>query len=322
MTDSAGVDGAIRREDPLGMGQENTFSGVLSLFRRKYAPDPAGADVAITGIPYDLAVTNRPGTRFGPRAIRAASAQVSWPGGGWPYRGDPFARLRAVDTGDLGIDFGYPDRIPEAIRAHAAKLIASGPSLVSLGGDHYITYPLLQAHAERHGPLALVQFDSHSDTWREPEKRIDHGTMFFHAISEGVLAPERSVQVGIRTGNPERHGITVLDVDWVQERTPAEVAARIREVVGAGPAYLTFDIDCLDPAFAPGTGTPVCGGLSTWQARRILGGLGPIDFVGMDLVEVSPPYDQSDVTALAAAHLILDYICLRAAKLEDDPAGS
>ncbi len=159
-----------------------------------------------------------------------------------------------------------------------------------------------------------MQFDAHSDTWREDRKRIDHGTMFFHAIEEGVIDAERSVQIGIRTGNNESHGVTIVDADWVHENGPGAVIKRVKDIVGDGRAYLSFDIDCLDPAFAPGTGTPVCGGLSSWQARKILRGLAGIDFVGMDLVEVSPSYDQSEVTALAAATIALDYICIKAAR--------
>jgi agmatinase len=159
--------------------------------------------------------------------------------------------------------------------------------------------------------LALIQFDAHSDSWEEAVKRLDHGTMFYHAAKEGVIDTGRSVQVGIRTLNRDRHGFTVLDGNWVHEHGSASIAARIVEVVGQGPSYLTFDIDCLDPAFAPGTGTPVCGGLSTWQAQTIIRGLAGINIVGMDLVEVSPPFDQSEVTALAAASLLLDMVCLR-----------
>ena len=308
------IDRAFAATSPFGTGSEQTFSGALSLFRRRYAKDAAGADVAVLGIPYDLAVTNRPGTRFGPRAIRAASAQLAWSGGAWRWDFDPFARLHVVDTGDCEVDFGQPQLFPQALEAHAAGLLETGVKLLSLGGDHFVTYPLLKAHAARHGPLALIQFDSHSDTWREGEKGINHGTMFFHAAQEGVIDPARSVQVGIRSGNPESHGITILDADYVADHSPAEVAARMREVVGDGPAYLTFDIDFLDPAYAPGTGTPVCGGPSTNTAERILCGLRGLNIVGMDVVEVSPAYDVGEVTALAGATMALNMLCLWAAE--------
>ncbi len=307
------MDRAFTAESPYGIGMQNTFSGALSLFRRTYSKSPEGADVAILGIPYDLAVTNRPGTRFGPRAIRAASSHLSWSGGPWRWEFDPFDRLAVVDTGDIEIDFGRPQTFPAALEAHVRGLIETGVRLLSLGGDHFTTYPVLRAHADRHGPLALIQFDSHSDTWREDEQTIDHGTMFFHAVQEGIIDPGRSVQVGIRSGNAETHGITILDADHVADHPPAAIAQQIREIVGDGPAYLTFDIDFLDPAYAPGTGTPVCGGPSTNTAERILCGLAGLDLVGMDVVEVSPPYDSGDVTALAGATMALNMLCLWAA---------
>jgi len=260
MSDEWHVDRAFTATSPFGVGMGHTFAGALSLFRRRYAKDPTGADVAVLGIPFDLAVTNRPGTRFGPRGIRAASAQLAWSGGAWRWDFDPFECLHVVDTGDCVVDFGHPQTFPKSLETHAAGLLETGVKLLSLGGDHFVTYPLLRAHAAKYGPLALIQFDSHSDTWREDDQGIDHGTMFYHAVREGIIDPARSVQVGIRSGNPETHGMTILDADFVADHSPAEVATRMREIVSDGPAYVTFDIDFLDPAYAPGTGTPVCGG--------------------------------------------------------------
>lgn len=314
MADATDTDLAFAAERKVGVGGEHTFAGALSFMRRRYTKDVRGADIVVSGIPYDLAVTNRPGTRFGPRAIRAASSQIAWRGGTWPWPVDPFETLDVVDYGDCDFDFGTPNEIAGVIEGHATSLIERGVSLLCLGGDHFVAYPLIKAHHKAYGPVALVQFDAHSDTWREEKKRIDHGTMFFHAIDEGLVLPERSVQVGIRTGNSEGHGVSIIDADWVNENGPQAVIQRIKEIVGDARAYLSFDIDCLDPAYAPGTGTPVVGGLSTWQARKILNGLTEIDFVGMDLVEVSPSYDQSEITALAAATIALDYICIRAAR--------
>jgi agmatinase len=188
MSDDWMMDRAFAATSPYGMGMENAFAGALSLFRRRYAKDPAGADVAIMGVPFDLAVSNRPGTRFGPRAIRAASAQLSWSGGAWRWDFDPFARMHVVDTGDCAIDYTQPQSNPKAIEDHAAALLAKGVKLLSLGGDHFVTYPLLKAHAARHGPLALIQFDSHSDTWREPEKGINHG--YFRDIGDTKPDPD------------------------------------------------------------------------------------------------------------------------------------
>lgn len=306
----AGTPDSVDRETPRGTVDQDTYAGVLSMFRQPYVRDASGADIAFLGVPYDLAVTHRPGTRFGPRAIRAASALLAWNGGVWRWPFDPFARRRVVDCGDVAFDFGRPEGVPDEIETAARRIVETGARLLALGGDHFITLPLLAAQAARHGPLALVQFDSHCDTWRESGRRIDHGTMFFHGIQDGIIDSARSIQIGLRSSNPESHGISILDADQVLDLPPRETAARIRDVVGDGPAYLTFDIDFLDPAFAPGTGTPVCGGPSTAHAERILRALGGIEFVGMDIVEVSPPYDSGEITALAAATIALDMVCL------------
>ncbi len=307
-------DRAIQGGDLRGMGNEMPYSGALSLFRRNYSRNLEGADIAVSGVTFDLATANRPGTRFGPRGIREASTNLAWEGGPWPWGFDPFRTLAVVDCGDCAFDNGYPDKIPAAIEKHADDILAMGTAMVTMGGDHFITYPLLKAHHKVHGPLSLVHFDAHSDTWREDHERIDHGTMFYHAARLGLVDPARSVQIGLRTLNDETHGFNILDADWVHENGPKAVAKRVCEIVGDNAAYLTFDIDCLDPAFAPGTGTPVCGGLSTWQAQKIIRGLTAIDFVSMDLVEVAPAYDVGDVTSLAAASLLLDYFCLIASR--------
>jgi len=168
----------------------------------------------------------------------------------------------------------------------------------------------LFSSSRRFGPLCLVHFDAHSDTWRE--ETLNHGSMFFHALAEGILDPEHSVQIGLRTHNDETHGFQIIEAPEVHRSGPTKVAERVREVVGERRAYLTFDIDCLDPSVAPGTGTPVVGGLDVHQAREILWGLEGVDFVGMDVVEVAPAYDVAEITSLAAATLALDYLCLRA----------
>lgn len=309
-------DRAIRDGGLYGMDSEPTYAGALSYMRRKYTRDLAGVDVAVWGVPFDTGTTNRPGARFGPAGVRAASAIMAW-GKPWPWGFDPFEKLAVVDYGDCAFDHGRPEAVPAAIAGQARSIIEKGVSLLTLGGDHYITLPLLRAHHAVMGPLALVHFDAHSDTWRDDPApgeppRIDHGTMFFHAAREGIVDAAHSIQVGMRTHNDETHGFTVRDAEWVHERGVAATIEEIRRVVGDRRAYLTFDIDCLDPAFAPGTGTPVSGGLTTQQARAILRGLDGIDFVAMDLVEVAPPYDISQITALAGAHLTLDYLCLRA----------
>jgi len=309
-------DRAFTAKSLYGMGSEATYAGALSFMRRKYTRDLAGVDVAVLGVPLDTATSNRPGARFGPAGIRAASAMIAW-GKVWPWGIDPFEKLAVIDYGDCVFDYGRPEQAPDAITAQAKAILESGASLLSLGGDHFVSHPLLRAHRAVHGPLALVHFDAHSDTWRDDPKpgapaRIDHGTMFFHSAREGLVDPACSVQVGIRTHNDETHGFTVLDAEQVHRRGTEAITAEIKRVVGQRRAYLTFDIDCLDPGCAPGTGTPVAGGLSTAQAQAILRGLRDLDIVGMDIVEVAPPYDVSQITALAAVHLAADYLCLRA----------
>jgi agmatinase len=306
------VDIALTRRGR-GHAFENPFGGATSFLRRPYTKDLAGVDVAVTGVPFDMATTHRPGTRFGPRAIREASTlQTYEPPYGWPV--DPMTECQVVDYGDCPFDYADIPAFPEALRRHCATILASGAACLALGGDHYVSLPLLRAHAEVHGPLALVQFDAHSDTWEEGgEARIDHGTMFARAVREGLIDTERSVQVGIRTTNDDRRGIAWIDAPTVHEIGPRETARRIVERVGDAKTYLTFDIDCLDPAFAPGTGTPVWGGLSSAQATAILHGLTGLHVVGMDVVEVSPPYDPTGATAIAGAHAATELLCVWAA---------
>ncbi|MEM7686982.1 MAG: agmatinase, partial [Pseudomonadota bacterium] len=287
-----------------------TYAGALSFLRRPYSKDLTGSEVAIVGVPYDLAVTDRPGTRFGPRAIRQVSSKLAWNGGPWRWDFDPTEVLRVTDWGDVTLDNGRPDTIPDQIETQFDTLVASNARVLALGGDHFVTYPILKAHAKKHGPLALLQFDSHSDTWREDGKRIDHGTMFFHAVQEGIIDAEHSVQIGIRSRNPETHGLTVLDADYMIETPVPEIITKIEQVTAGRPVYLTFDIDCLDPSAAPGTGTPVCGGPSFQRAERILTELTGLNIVGADVVEVSPPYDHGEITALAGATVGMNILCL------------
>ena len=301
---------AMTRENLYGTIEEPTYAGITSFLRRRYTRDLSGVDVAVTGVPYDLATTNRPGTRLGPRAIRAASTIMAWGDAvsGWGF--DPFEELAVVDYGDCLFDHGRPEQVPEEIYQHARTIIAQETGLLTLGGDHFVSYPLLRAHAEKYGPISLIHFDAHSDTWEDEDGRIDHGTMFYHAAKQGIVDPAHSVQVGMRTFNADTHGFNIYDAEWVHENGIAATVDVIREAVSNRPCYLTFDIDCLDPAFAPGTGTPVVGGLNTHQARMILRGLAGLNLVGMDLVEVAPAYDVGEITALAGATLALDMLCL------------
>ena len=311
MTDIIKGDGAIRRESLYGSSIENTYAGVLSFMRRKYTRDLTGVDVAISGIPLDLSVTFRSGARLGPQAIRAASVQLAElkP---YPWGFDPFDDLAVIDYGDCWFDAHNPLTITPTIIEHARTILASGATMLTFGGDHYITYPLLKAHAEKFGaPLSLIHFDAHCDTWADDcMESMNHGTMFYKAVKEGIVDPKRSVQIGIRTWNDDFMGFNILDAQWVHDNGPAAVIERVQQIVGHHPTYLTFDIDALDPAFAPGTGTPVPGGMTSAQALKILRGFGNINIIGGDVVEVAPAYDQSEVTALAAAHVACDFLCL------------
>jgi agmatinase len=307
------IDHAFRSATLKGGADDPTFAGALSFMRRRYSRDLTGIDLAILGIPLDVTVTNRPGARFGPQAIRRASAILDGDPQ-YPFGFDIYEELAAVDYGDVALDLHNPLTIPDEIEAEARAIIQADVHLLSLGGDHFITWPLLKAHAEKYGPLAIVQFDAHQDTWRDDGQKLSHGTFIGRAVRQGIINAERSIQIGIRTQAPEDCGIATLSAHDVHRLTPDGVAKRIADQVGGAAAYLTFDIDCLDPAFAPGTGTPVSGGLSSVQALMGLAGLGSIDFVGGDVVEVSPPYDHADITALAAATVAMHYVGLLATR--------
>lgn len=281
--------------------------GFLGVSRR----DSAGA-VSIAGVPLDIGTTNRAGARDGPRAIRAASRMLvdgAHPGS-WV---DP-ATLPLADIGDFDLALGDLPESLALIEEQAAKL----DHLIALGGEHGITLPLLRALTRRLGePVGLLHMDAHLDTWSDNfGQAYAHGSVFWHAIREGLVAPRRMIQVGIRSPVQREvwdwtlaQGVTVITAQEAHELGPAAVAARVREILGQAPAYLSFDIDVLDPAFAPGTGTPEVGGLATWQAQALLRRLGGMQFRGMDVVEVAPAYDQAEITALAAATMAWEYLC-------------
>lgn len=309
----ARIDQAWTRPSPYGTQSEPTFSGALSFLRRRYSKELTGVDVAVFGVPFDLATTNRPGARFGPRAVREASASLAWcQPYAWPF--DPLERLHVIDYGDLIIDAGKPDTIPLQIESQVAPMVAAGVLPLALGGDHFVSLPMLRALHKRHGALSLVHFDAHSDTWADAEFRIDHGSMFFHAAREGVVAAERSIQLGMRTFHAETHGYEVWQGHELHERGLTAALAAIHARVGQAPCYITFDIDFLDPAFAPGTGTPVCGGFSTHQALTLIRGLVGLNIVGMDVVEVAPAYDHAMITALAGASVAQELLALVASQ--------
>lgn len=271
----------------------------------------AGSPICIAGIPFDLGTTNRTGARFGPSAIRQASRMLV--DGDHPLHWINPAPFLA-DVGNFTIALGDIAGSLAKIEEQAARI----GHLVAFGGDHSITLPLLRALAKRRGPPALIHLDAHVDTWPKNFGQTHaHGSVFFHAISEGLVEPRRMVQVGIRSPvEREVHdwtlaqGVAMITAQDVHEHGPAAIAGQIREIIGEAPVYLSFDIDVLDPAFAPGTGTPEIGGLATWQAQAIMRRLSGLQFIGMDLVEVCPAYDVAEITALAGATIAWEYLCL------------
>ena len=305
------VDLAFTRKSSRGLAAENAFGGAVSFLRRRYSKDLSRADLAVTGVPFDQAVTHRPGTRFGPRAIREASTLQPYdPPYGWDGF-DPLTEFSILDYGDMAFDYASVAQVPELVQAHVAGILRQGCGSVTLGGDHFITLPILRAYAEVHGPLAVVQFDAHSDLWPDDDMaRIDHGTMMYKAVKLGIVDVARSVQVGIRTECADYLGMRYIDARTCHERGAGWVSNEIKDLVGDAKTYVTFDIDALDPAFAPGTGTPVWGGLASWQAAAILRDLAGINMVGGDVVEVSPPYDTTGATAIAGAHVAMELCCL------------
>lgn len=288
-----------------------TYAGVMSFGRAPYSRHLDGVDIAILGVPLDLATTGRSGAREGPNAVRAESAKLSELAN-FPFGVDPVRHRRVVDCGDVAFDTNLTATVVPTVLGAAREIIATGARVLGLGGDHFVAYPLLRAAAEHHGaPLALVHFDAHTDTWPDDGERLDHGSMFRRAVDEGLVDPACSSQIGIRTWNDDTMGFDVVEAPWVHEHGVAATVARVIERVGNRPCYLTFDIDCLDPAYAPGTGTPVVGGLTSAQALAIWRSLCPqLHLVGADVVEVAPPFDVAGITALAAATLVHDLLCM------------
>ena len=268
--------------------------------------------ICIAGIPLDLGTTNRSGARFGPGAMRQASRMLV--DGEHPQHRVDATKLPVADIGDFAIALGDLVASLALIEEQAREI----EHLVALGGDHSITLPLLRASAKRRGPSALVHFDAHVDTWPDSfGQSYGHGSVFYHAIEEGLIDPRRMVQIGIRSPVSREvrdwtaaRGVVTISAQDVHELDPAAIAARIGEIVGDAPVYLSMDIDVLDPAFAPGTGTPEIGGLASWQVQAMVRRLQQLRFVGMDVVEVAPAYDVAEITALAGATLAWEYLCL------------
>lgn len=283
-----------------------TFMGVTT--------PAAEADYVIAGAPFDIGVTNRAGSRFGPQAVRQASRMLC--DGANPSNWTDIAELKLADIGNFAIAMGDIQASLKLIEDQAAQQ----DHLITIGGDHTITLPLLRALAKKQGgPVGLIHFDAHVDTWPDNFGAVyAHGSVFWHAIEEGLVDPQRMIQIGIRSPVQKEvwdwttgKGVRIIPAEEVHERGISDIVSEIKDKVGGGKTYLSFDIDAIDPAQAPGTGTPEVGGLFTWQVQAILKRLGGIDFVGMDIVEVCPPYDLSEITALAAASVVWQYLGLR-----------
>jgi len=306
-----------RNPQPLGGNEMPRFGGFTTFMRLPADSAPADLDVAVVGVPFDIGTSNRPGARFGPRGIREESVLLR------PYnmatRAAPFDSLRIDDTGDVATNpYNLADSI-ERINAHYADLLTNDLVTVTMGGDHTIVLPILRAVAAKHGPVGLVHVDAHTDINDTMfGEKVAHGTPFRRAVEEGLLDGERVVQIGVRgTGYAaddfdwsREQGFRVVQVEECWHKSLAPLMAEVREQVGDGPVYLSFDIDGLDPAYAQGTGTPEIGGLTTPQAMEIIRGCRGMQLVGCDLVEVAPIYDTSGATSLTAANLLYEMLCV------------
>ena len=305
---------------PLDAKEIPRFAGIRTFMRAPHTTDLAGVDAAVYGIPFDTATSYRTGTRFGPEAIRSASALLR------PYNPalgvNVVETLSVIDYGDVPVSPGDTERTYGQIDEALTPLVEANVFPLALGGDHSVTLAELRVLARKHGPLALVQLDAHGDTWDEYfGQRFFHGTTFLRAFEEKLIDPEASVQAGLRGSlygpgdleSARAMGFAVLPCEQLRTLQPGGYASIVRERVGRRPVFLSFDIDVLDPAFAPGTGTPEVGGLSTAEALAFVRALAGVDLVGADVVEVSPPYDgPGQQTALAAANVAYELLSLRA----------
>ncbi|MEH6395218.1 agmatinase [Pseudoalteromonas sp.] len=292
------------------------YSNGMTFLRQPMVQNIAdiNADVVVLGLPFDMATSGRPGARLGPDAIRRASVHLAWEETKYPWTFKLFERLKVADAGDFTYPVGDAEYFTAKLEQAATGILSQGKTILGLGGDHFVTLPLLRAHAKRFGKMALVHFDAHTDTYSNGS-RYDHGTMFYHAPKEGLIDVDHSIQIGIRTDfDQSKHEFAVIDAMTANDLSAQTIAEQIQARVGDLPVYITFDIDCLDPAFAPGTGTPVCGGLTSDKVLKILRALKGINMIGMDVVEVSPSFDQSELTAIAAATIASELLHLWALK--------
>jgi agmatinase len=303
------------------------FAQPATFIRLPHQSDLRGVDVGILGVPFDAGTSYRPGTRLAPREIRSQSSLIRTYNHALGVA--PFDRLRVVDAGDVDASPVSLEQAHAAIEARIREFVTSGALPLSVGGDHSITLPILRQLAKAHGPLGLVQFDSHIDTWDEDfGSKLFHGSSFYYAVTEGLVDPARFVQVGIRGpmygvddfAFQQARGIRVIGIDEALRVGVEAVAGTVRSVLGEGPAYVSFDIDAVDPAFAPGTGTPEVGGLTSYQALQLVRGLAGLPLVGCDVVEVSPPFDgPGQITSLLAANLVFEILSVIAVNSSSFP---
>lgn len=302
---------------PLGGNEMPRFGGPATMMRLPTHQNAEILDVCFTGVPLDIGTSNRPGARFAPRQIRAESAMIR------PYnmatRAAPFDSLMVADIGDVPIDTFNLQRSVEIIEKAYNNILAYDCIPLTLGGDHTIVLPILRAMRKKYGPLGMIHVDAHADVNDEMfGEKVAHGTPFRRAVEEKLLAPSRVVQIGLRgTGYtaadfdwPRNVGFRVVQAEECWYKSLVPLMNEVRDHLGNGPVYVSFDIDGLDPAFAPGTGTPEIGGLTASQGIEIIRGCRGLDIVGGDLVEVSPPYDTSGNTALVAANLLFELLCV------------
>lgn len=304
---------------PQGGNEMPRFAGRGSMLRLPAADSPNGLDAAFIGVPLDIGTSLRAGTRFGPRSIRNESVMIR------PYNmatgAAPFDGLQVADLGDVPINTYNLLESVRIIEAHYDALLPHKVVPLTLGGDHTITLPILRALVKKHGPVGLVHVDAHTDTNDDMfGEKIAHGTTFRRAVEEGLLDPKRTVQIGIRGSvyDPadldfaKAVGIRVVQMEEVAARSNEDLLAEARSIVGDAPTYISFDVDCLDPCFAPGTGTPEIGGMTTLQAQHLVRGLQGLHLIGADVVEVSPPFDVGGVTSLVGATMAFELLCLLA----------
>lgn len=282
------------------------YQGVPTFWRAPHTQDLTGAQLVVYGVPCDMEIVNRPGTRYGPRSIREQSLYVGFPGIHWPFDYDLSHEHRLIDYGDIPFYPGQVDHMLANVEEHVGLMAASGAGTLGLGGDHLVAYPALKAHAKHHGKLSLIHFDAHTDT--HEAKHLNHGSMFWYAVQEGLIDPETSVQIGIRTFIPTDDRFHVLTPQQCFEMGSKAIIEKVRKIVGERKCYISLDVDGMDPAYAPGTGTPVPGGITSAMQRELLWGFCGMNVVGGDVVEVSPPYDPSHITAILGATIGMDIL--------------